>query len=91
MSEKGPRFILSLLLVWTVAVGSAWGGQVVTQETKDWAKDALKGESGLKTVPSQNTVAVLYFFNQTGKPDVDPLQKGFADRKSTRLNSSHRT
>ncbi len=78
MSEKCPRLILSLLLVWTVAVGSAWGGQVVTQETKDWAKDALKGESGLKTVPSQNTVAVLYFFNQTGKPDVDPLQKGFA-------------
>ncbi|MHC1745195.1 MAG: CsgG/HfaB family protein [Syntrophobacteraceae bacterium] len=78
MSEKGPRFILTLLLVWTVAVGSAWGGQVVTQEAKDWAKDSLKGESGLKTVPAQNTVAVLYFINQTGKSDVDPLQKGFA-------------
>jgi TolB-like protein len=78
MSEKGLSFILTLLLVWTVAAGSAWAGQVVTQETKSWAKDALKTESGLQGVPAKNTVAVLYFNNRTGKSDIDPLQKGFA-------------
>lgn len=78
MSDRGPKFILTLLLVSAVAAGSAWGGQVVTPEVKDWAKGALKEESGLKMVPGQNTVAVLYFINQTGKSDVDPLQKGFA-------------
>jgi TolB-like protein len=78
MSEKRLSFILTLLLVWTFAATSAWGGQVVTQETKTWAKDALKTESGLQAVPAQNTVAVLYFSNRTGKSDIDPLQKGFA-------------
>jgi TolB-like protein len=78
MSEKGLSFILTLLLVWTVAAGLAWGGEVVTQETKSWAKDALKTESGLRAVPAQNTVAVVYFSNRTGQSDIDPLQKGFA-------------
>jgi TolB-like protein len=78
MSEKRLSFILTLLLVWTFAAASAWGGQVVTQETKTWAKDALKTESGLQAVPAQNTVAVLYFSNRTGKSDIDPLEKGFA-------------
>ncbi len=78
MGEKARRCMLTLMLGWTLAVGLAWGGQVVTQETRDWAREALKTESGLQAIPGQNTVGVLYFNNRTGKPEVDPLQKGFA-------------
>jgi len=53
-------------------------GQVVTQEVKAWAQKAVEGERALKAPPARNTLAVLYFKNQTGQPEIDPLQKGIA-------------
>ena len=56
----------------------SWAGQVVTQEVKAWAQKAVEGEKALKAPPARNTLAVLYFKNQTGQPEIDPLQKGIA-------------
>lgn len=53
-------------------------GEVVTQNIRLWAKKALEEEKTLRPVAAQNTVAVLYFENRTGKSEFDPLQKGLA-------------
>jgi TolB-like protein len=58
--------------------GTASGGQVVTDEAKVWAKQALEQEKALRTTIEPNAVAVLYFINLTKQPDLDPLQKGIA-------------
>ena len=49
---------------------------MVTDDARTWAKQAVAQEKALKAVTVANTVAVLYFFNRTGQPDLDPLQKG---------------
>ncbi|MCX8117570.1 MAG: CsgG/HfaB family protein [Desulfobacterota bacterium] len=51
---------------------------MVTPNIKLWAKKALEEEKALRPVEARNTVAVLYFENKTGNPDLDPLQKGLA-------------
>jgi len=56
----------------------ARAGQVVTDEVRGWARRTLQEEKALKTAEGRNTVAVLYFQNKTGQPDLNPLQKGFA-------------
>ncbi|MEN6472543.1 MAG: CsgG/HfaB family protein, partial [Syntrophaceae bacterium] len=53
-----------------------WAGQVVTDDDRRWAKNALAQEQAIQ--PAPNTLAVLYFHNRTGQPQLDPLQKGFA-------------
>ncbi len=64
-------FIFSFFLTST-----SWGGQVVTEDTKIWARQVLKEEKSLQTAEQRNTVAVLYFNNKTGKSELDPMQKG---------------
>jgi TolB-like protein len=67
-------FILSLAILST----SSWAGQVITEDVRLWAKQAVKEEKALKSVKGQNTLAVLYFLNKTGDSDLDPVQKGLA-------------
>jgi TolB-like protein len=55
----------------------AWAGQVVTDEVRGWAKKTLEQEKALQAPEGRKTVAVLYFQNKTGQPDLNPLQKGF--------------
>jgi TolB-like protein len=43
-----------------------------------WAKKALQQEKTLQTTTAPNTLAVLYFHNQTGWSKLDLLQKGLA-------------
>ncbi len=57
---------------------TSWAGQTVTKSVRKWAKGVAKKEKALKTVSAPNTLAVLYFQNQTGMPDLDLLQKGLA-------------
>jgi len=57
---------------------SAQAGQVVTNDDKAWAKQAIEQEKSRGPVYSPNTVAVMYFRNNTGKEELNPLQKGFA-------------
>jgi TolB-like protein len=56
--------------------GSAMGGQVVTDDIREWAKQAVKNEKSMESATAANTLAVLYFKNLTGREELDPLQKG---------------
>ena len=76
MHRKQVFKILSFVLFWVVLTSPSWAGQVVTKEVRLWAKKALEEEKALRLVSGQNTVAVLYFQNKTGQPELDPLQKG---------------
>jgi TolB-like protein len=76
MKTKRLVMLIFLALLATAIFSPAWGGQVVTDDAKSWAKQAVEQEKSLKTVAAANTVAVLYFFNRTGRADLDPLQKG---------------
>lgn len=76
---KGFKSV-GVLVFLSVLLPSAllWAGHVVTDEDREWAREALKREAALKGVASTNTVAVLYFRNETGDSAIDPLSKGLA-------------
>lgn len=76
MRRKWFSILLTFTLIWLVLTSSSWPGQVITQEVKLWAKKALQQEKTLKTTTAPNTLAVLYFHNQTGWSKLDLLQKG---------------
>ena len=76
MKKKSFSALLSFLLILVVATASAWARQVVTEEVRSWAKEALEQEKALETISAPNTVAVLYFYNKTEWSNLDPLQKG---------------
>ena len=78
MRRKWFSILLTFTLIWLVLTSSSWPGQVITQEVKLWAKKALQQEKTLKTTTAPNTLAVLYFHNQTGWSKLDLLQKGLA-------------
>ncbi len=61
-----------------VLAASSWAGQVVKKEDKLAAQGMIHNEKTLKPPPQKNTLAVLYFKNKTGRPELDPLQKGIA-------------
>ncbi|MGC9325710.1 MAG: CsgG/HfaB family protein [Desulfomonilia bacterium] len=61
-------------------------GQVVTDEVKLWAKQAIEQEKTLSSAPAPNTLAVLYFNNTTDSAQLDPLQKGLAFMLMTDLS-----
>jgi TolB-like protein len=67
--------LVFLLGLWTA---TARAGQVVTDELRQWAREAVVKESTLTTQAAANTVSILYFENQTRRPELDPLQKGLA-------------
>jgi TolB-like protein len=73
---------LFILIVFTlfsmVTFTVAWGGQVVTDEARSWAKQVFEQEKSLKVTVAPNALAVLYFSNLTRQRDLDPLQKGIA-------------
>jgi TolB-like protein len=51
-------------------------GQVVTEDLRTWARDAVAQEKSLASDIRDNTLAVLYFQNLTGRSELDPWQKG---------------
>ncbi len=73
----GRRSLL-LLTVLLIGLGAvpAGAGQVITDELRQWAREAVASEKALDSKAAVNTVSVLYFQNQTRRPDLDPLQKG---------------
>ncbi len=73
----GRRSLLFLtLLLVGLAADPARAGQVVTDELRQWAREAIARESTLEGRAATNTVSILYFENQTQRPELDPLQKG---------------
>jgi TolB-like protein len=78
MKTKKLLILIIFALFSTASFGTASGGQVVTDEARAWAKQALEQEKSLKAPVAPNAVGVLYFPNRTRQPDLDPLQKGIA-------------
>jgi TolB-like protein len=78
MITRWLRWTGCLLSACVLLSAPSWAGQVVTQEVNAWAQKAVQEEKVLKAPPARNTLAVLYFKNQTGQPEIDPLQKGIA-------------
>jgi TolB-like protein len=57
-------------------ISSQAAGQVVTQQERDWAKQAIAAENTLAAHPDKNSLVILYFVNLTGRKDLTPLEKG---------------
>jgi len=77
--------LFSVLLCMALAF-SSWAGQIVTDETRLWAKEVLQKEKTLETTSAGNTLAVLYFHNKTGWSKLDLLQKGLTIMLMTDLS-----
>lgn len=78
MKKTSFRALLGILFIWILFAVPSLAGQVVTKETRSWAKEAVEQERALKTISAPNTVAILYFHNRSGLSDLDILQKGLA-------------
>ncbi len=75
------RRLLSTAVVILLAIflsHPSWAGQAVKKEDNAWAKKMIQEEKTLESVEARNTLAVLYFKNQTQQKELDPLQKGIA-------------
>ena len=59
-----------------VCVMPVFAGQVVTKALSQWARETIASEQTLVTEPAAESIAVLYYRNQTGKAAFNPLQKG---------------
>lgn len=68
--------LISIIILSIILTSTAWGGQVLTKEIRQWAKKAVEEEKTLETEIGAKTVAILYFNNKTGQTGLDPLQKG---------------
>ena len=78
MNRRFVPSVLGVFLLLCIMSSPLRANQVVTGEDRGWAKNAIKQEKTLEAAPAPNTVAVLYFHNQSTNPQLDPLQKGFA-------------
>ncbi len=81
-------FVISLFAAIIVGVSGIplHAGQIVTDDVRVWAREALAQEKGLEAEPAGNTLAVLYFHNRSGKALLNPLQKGLAFMLMTDLS-----
>lgn len=68
--------VLALLICGVSVLKTHAAGQVVTQETREWAKKTIENEKTVAAAPAQNALVILYFLNRTGRVDLNPLQKG---------------
>ena len=62
-------------------------GQVVTEESRQWAKKVVEEESSIQAVDNNKTIAILYFNNKTGDQELDPLRKGLTFMLITDLST----
>jgi TolB-like protein len=86
---RNPCKIAIMTLMGLVLTGqAAWieAGQVVTPDIAAWAKRTIASEAKLGAPAAANTVAVLYFHNETGNAELDPLEKGLALMLTTDLS-----
>ncbi len=87
MVFKGCRTIYLTVFILLAHTCTSRAGNVITNETREWARKTLQEEKSLKTVEAKNSLAVLYFQNKTGQEELDQLQKGFALMLITDLSS----
>jgi TolB-like protein len=86
MMKKALVISLLAAIIFGVTGIPLHAGQVVTDDVRAWAREALTQETGLETEQAGNTLAVLYFHNKSGKARLNPLQKGLAFMLMTDLS-----
>ncbi len=69
-----------------ITASTSWGGQMVSEKDKAWARLAVRQEKSFKQDSGLKTLAVLYFHNKTGWPKLDLLQKGMSIMLTTDLS-----
>jgi len=75
------------VLFWLNGVRACWGGQIVNNAVRAWARQAIQQEKSLTTrQAAERTLAVLYFHNKTGWNQLKLLQKGLAIMLMTDLS-----
>ncbi|MGB5984311.1 MAG: hypothetical protein WBG37_03320 [Desulfobacterales bacterium] len=75
------RWMMVITLAGQLALPWAWGSQIVTQQDRQWAAEVLARLDQEKMFPPQDspgTLGLLYFSNHTGRPELDPLEKGLS-------------
>jgi hypothetical protein len=70
--------VLSVMVLLSSFITPAGAAQVIIDDIRQWAHRAVKNETSSDFKPAANTVAVLYFQNQTRQPGFDFLKKGMA-------------
>jgi len=78
MKHKPFFKFLCTVTLWFYSIAIVQAGQVITADQRDWAKKALAQEATLGTIESSQSVAVLYFHNNTNQKRLNALQKGLA-------------
>jgi len=81
------RIFMSVLFLAMFISNSAFCGQVITDEARQWAKQALAQEHTIQQTDGKKTIAVLNFENKTGMAELNPLQKGLAFMLITDLST----
>ncbi|MBU0909847.1 MAG: hypothetical protein KJ717_09780, partial [Proteobacteria bacterium] len=76
MPKKLFAVIFSLFFISLLCPTLTKAGQVVTEDLRNWARDAIAQEKSLGSDLRDDTLAVLYFQNLTGRSELDPWQKG---------------
>jgi TolB-like protein len=67
---------LALLICGVSFLNSYAAGQLVTQETRDWAKKTIENEKNIAAAMDKNALLVLYFLNYTNHKELNSLEKG---------------
>ncbi|OIP32554.1 MAG: hypothetical protein AUK27_12920 [Deltaproteobacteria bacterium CG2_30_66_27] len=78
---------ITLALLCALLASWADAGQLVSPADREWAKKAVAEEKSISAPAGKNTVAVLYFKNNTGDPSLDPMRKGIPLLLVTDLSS----
>jgi tetratricopeptide (TPR) repeat protein len=76
MHKKLIAVIFSFAFISLLCTVTTHAGQVVTEDLRNWARDAIAQEKSLGSDLRDNTLAVLYYRNLTGRSELDPWQKG---------------
>ncbi len=84
--KKAFYIFLSVVIILGISGIPLQAGQIVTDDMRAWARDALTQETGLEAESAGNTLAVLYFHNKSGDAGLNPLQKGLAFMLMTDLS-----
>lgn len=84
--KKAFYIFISVAIIVGISGIPLQAGQIVTDDMRAWARDALTQETGLEAESAGNTLAVLYFHNKSGDAGLNPLQKGLAFMLMTDLS-----
>jgi TolB-like protein len=85
MKQKLLFRLWSILTILIYSSAFAQAGQVITAADRSWAKEVMGQKTGLGTIKTPNSIAILNFINTSGQAKLNPLQKGLALMLATDL------